>query len=202
MKEKTEQNSGSNKARFFFGSLAAEKKKGITAVCLLTVMTLMWARVFIGKSPRIAPADQAEQTLIAEQSVPEANSVQPGLSVRFIELPKIEGRNDRIARDFFANKDSVYLAATDTAAGQAIKGKIIKKIESTLKLEAIVIGNSPQAFINNRLFKPGDKIDISDGNVKYECVIEKISEMEVLIDCLGTKIKLKIANIFEVIEQQ
>lgn len=200
MKENTEQNSGQNKARSFFGFIAAEKKKSITAVCLLTVMTLMWARVFMGKSPQIAPADQNGQTLIDEHSAADANSAQQNLPVSFIELPKIEGRNDHLTRDFFVFKgDGDH---NMNSMNSAVKSGIIKKIESLIKVDVIVMGNSPQAFINNRLFKAGDKINISDGNGKYDCVIEKISETEVLIDCMGIKIVLKIVNPLEVIDKQ
>lgn len=201
MKERTEQNTGQSKARIFFDILAAEKKKGITAVCLLTVMTLMWGRVFLGKSPRIAPADQPEQTSVNGQFVSDATGVLTGFPVNYIALPKIEGRNDRLIRDFFTDTNDIDQSSNSlNTSGQANRNTIIRRVESLLKLEAIVSGNSPQAFINNKIFKPGDKIYISDKNIIIECVIEKINETEVMISCLGTKIILKISNPLEVIE--
>ncbi len=201
MRERTIQKTDQGKARVFFDLLAAEKKKGITAVCLLTVMTLMWARVFMGKSPRVAPADQVDQTSASGQFASETGSNVPGNTIRYIELPKIEGRNDRLIRDFFTETNDLEpsLVTTNTN-GQPGNNMMIRRIASLLKLEAIVAGNSPQAFINNKIFKTGDTINISDKNVKFEGIIEKINETDVVISCLGTKIILKISNPLEVIE--
>jgi hypothetical protein len=200
MKEKAENNSVISRAKALYGILAVQKKKSITAGCLLIVMTLMWGRIFLGKSPADASAGQ-DQIIPAEQSSAAVGSIQQNASVSFIELPKIEGRNDRLTRDFFAINGGSFRQFGSAKAAGAINDKIVKRIKTLLKVDATVSGVNPQAFINNKLYKTGNKIDISDGNQMYECVIEKISQTEVLIDCAGTKIKLELANPSEVIEQ-
>ena len=197
MKEKNQQNLDFSRLHKVFGLFAFERKKSITAACLLIVMLLMWVRLLIGKSPKNAPAAGQELPFIADQMIAQTGIAQPDIAVKFIDLPKIEGRNDRLTRDFFAINNVASKRFTGTGI---VNDKIVKRLKYLLKLDAIVSSNNPQAFINNKLYKTGDKIDISDGNKKYDCVIENIGQTEVLIDCLGTKIKLEIANQLEVIE--
>jgi hypothetical protein len=87
-------NSGNGGNRLF-SQLAAEKKKAIIAVCLIAVMVFMCVRVAGRKVPQRAKAAVTAQEVTESQ----ANSE---LKISFIELPKVEGRNDVLTRDFFA----------------------------------------------------------------------------------------------------
>ena len=81
----------------FFNHLAAEKKKAVLALCLIALMTFMWIKMFTRTSPKAAEAGLMTGLMDLEtQSEPE-------IKIPFIELPKVEGRNDLIARDFFAS---------------------------------------------------------------------------------------------------
>ena len=204
MKEKAEQNLRRSKVRSLLNRLAGDKKKTITAVCLLIVLALMWIRISIGKSSQDARADQIDRIGIdGSSSAADAKDIQPTPSVAFIQLPKIEGRNDRLARDFFTVKDDKpQVAASTYVVAKTSDEQFVRRIKSFLSLDAIEMGSTPRAFINNRLFKEGDKINISDGDEKFECIVEKIIETEVLLNCLETKIVLKLSNPLDVIEQQ
>ena len=84
-------------ARKVLDRLTEEKKKSVTALCLIAVMAFMWIRVLTKKTP-----EGAEAAPVTEQSSTENTSDQK-YRVSFVELPKIAGRNDVIVRDFFAS---------------------------------------------------------------------------------------------------
>ncbi|MHC4144609.1 MAG: hypothetical protein ACYSUD_07510 [Planctomycetota bacterium] len=77
--------------------MAEDKKRSVTALCLVTVMVFMWIKVFTKKAPEGAGA-----ALMTGQ-VEHGNQVNERYRVLFIELPKVAGRNDVIVRDFFAS---------------------------------------------------------------------------------------------------
>ena len=95
--KKTVKNSSNGNNRLV-SRLAAEKKKTVTALCLIAVMTIMWARVLSRKSPATAAAALRQDVVKDESSNLELN-------ISFIELPKVTGRNDVLVRDFFAVGD-------------------------------------------------------------------------------------------------
>ena len=87
-----------NGADRLIGHLAAEKKKVVMAVCLVTLMAFMWIRVFLRKTTT------AEANAAAVHTNQESVS-KPTLKISYIELPKVEGRNDVITRDFFSSNN-------------------------------------------------------------------------------------------------
>ena len=197
MREKAVNNSGSGVPHGLLAMLALQKKKSITAACLLIIMSLLWVRIFASKSPREASAGEG-QIIPNENSALTVENIQKDETINLIELPKIEGRNDRLSRDFFTVKGGLL---SQFNAGGNINERIIKKIESRLVLDLIITGADPQAFINNKLYEIGDRIDISDGNQTYNCMIENIHQTEVLIDYSGVKIKLVLEDQSAVIDQ-
>ena len=90
-------NSGNGGNRLL-GQLATEKKKTIIAVCLIAVIVFMWVRVPGRKMP------QSTKAAVTAQEVTESQA-NSELKISFIELPKVEGRNDVLTRDFFAVDD-------------------------------------------------------------------------------------------------
>ena len=84
-------------SKLVFSYLAAEKKKVVLALSLIVLMAVMWVKVLTKNSPNAADAG-----LIA-QLIESQNQSEPEIEVTFIELPRIEGRNDSITRDFFAS---------------------------------------------------------------------------------------------------
>ena len=74
---------------------ATEKKKSVTALCLVSLMIFMWIRVFLDKGPSGVQAAVIPPILNAETSA-------PSIEVSFIELPRIESRHDVLTRDIFS----------------------------------------------------------------------------------------------------
>jgi len=191
-------NSGAAASRLF-SRLAAEKKKTVIAVCLIALMVFMWARVLAKKTPQSAEAAAMAQ---------DAGQSNSELKISFIELPKIKGRHDVLATDFFAAND--WRNFTRDAEGKNLTGvrevsvvsgddseEVVRRVAEKLKLEAIGLGKNPRAFINNKLLSVGDKLLISEGADMYECEVVEIEEHAVFIRCGEAEITLKLTQTIE-----
>jgi hypothetical protein len=194
MRKKTRDNNRSSSR--FFSHVAAERKKVVLAMCLVTLMTFMWAKLLMNKSPKSADAKPLAE-LIEEQ-----NQLEPKEEISFIELPQIEGRNDMVTRDFFTSsgwqefgnshgRKSVDVERIDIVAKYDDQ-EVIKEVAESLKLEAIVSSENPLAFINNKVLRPGDKLLVGEGNESYECEVVEIKENIVVVKCRGSRITLKL----------
>jgi hypothetical protein len=189
---------GGSEGNRLFGRLAAEKKKTVIAVCLITAMVFMWVRVLGRKGPQSANA------AVVAQEVTEGQ-MNSKLKISFMELPKVEGRNDVLTRDFFA-----VGSWRDFMRGG--EGKLIddgrgmmddrgdgseetaRRVAEKLKLEAIVLGENPRAFINDKLLSVGDKLFVRDGIDMYECKVAEIKENMVSIRCGETEVTLRLTQ--------
>ncbi|MHC4149075.1 MAG: hypothetical protein ACYSR5_06260 [Planctomycetota bacterium] len=185
--------------KHFLSRAGAEKKKTLIAFCLISVMVFMWARV-LGKKTSEGPRS-ARAAHGATTGQPNAAS-----KVSFVELPKARGRNDRLTRDCFASngwKDFLR------SSGQSNSGRVqevnivskggseevARRIAEKLRLEAIVLGESPQAFINDKLLKVGDRLPVKDGLNTYQCEVVGMTKNTVFVRCGKAEIKLKLAAI-------
>jgi hypothetical protein len=190
-----------NGANRFVGRLAAEKKKTVTALCLIALMIFMWARVLGKKTPVTAAASQRQEN--ADQDVLGSNVE---LKISFIKLPKIPGRNDVLTRDFFAANGWKNFAKDEENPGNKEVNvfskdgneEVVRRVAGKLKLETIVLDGNPQAFINGKLLSVGDKLLVKDGGNKYECEVVGIEENMVVIKCLEAEITLKLTKVIEV----
>ena len=183
--------------------LAAEKKKTVTALCLIALMIFMWARVIGKKAPVTAEAAQRKENM--GQDVLDSNEE---LNISFIELPKIPGRNDVLTRDIFAaNGWSNFIRNEENPDNKEVgvfskdgNEEIVRLIAQKLKLEAIGLDGNPQAFINGKLLSVGDKLLVRNGGNKYECEVVEIAENVVVIKCGEAEIRLKVMKPVEVTE--
>ena len=180
--------------------LAAEKSKSITAICLIAVMVFMWVRVLGGKTPESAAAALTAQDVNSDAS--KSNLVR----ISFIELPKTEGRNDVLTRDFFTVDDwqgflngekSLISIEEASAVAKDNSEEVVKRVAEKLKLEAIGLGENPQAFINDKLLSVGDKLSVKDGDNTYECIVIGIEENKVSVKFGETQITLKLTQAVE-----
>ncbi len=195
----------SNGPNRFFSQLAAEKKKSVTALCLVAVMALMWVRVLLRRTPQAAEATSVTEEMDVEY---KANTK---LRISFIELPEVAGRNDVITRNFFASdgwQDYVYgqvenLADTEevnvsqplsSGSSRPYEGRGSRLTGAGLKLEAIGLGENPQAFINDKLLSVGDKLLVGDGVDRYEFEVVKIKRNTVVLRCRQAEITLKLTQ--------
>jgi len=198
--KKTVRNSGSGTNRLV-GRLAVEKKKTVTALCLIAVMVFMWARVLGNKTPEMTGAAMRQEDV--NQDIFGANSE---LNISFIELPKIAGRNDVLTRDFFAvgnwqdfirNREDKNLTEDVNVVSRNNK-EAMKRVADKMKLEAIGLDGNPQVFINSKLLSLGDTLLVRDGAKTYECEVVGIEENAVLIKCGEAEITLKLTKMIEV----
>ncbi len=192
-----------NGANRLVGRLAAEKKKTVTALCLIALMIFMWVRVLGKKTPVTAAASQRQENV--DQDVLGSNVE---LKISFIELPKVPGRNDVLTRDFFAAdgwRNFLRNVKNPDNTEVIVKGgneEFVKWAAENLKLEAIAIGSdgNPQAFINGKLLSVGDKLLVRDGGNTYECEVVGIEENVVVIKCAEGEISLELTKVIEVTE--
>jgi len=192
-----------NGANKLVSRLAAEKKKTVTAVCLIALMIFMWARVLGKKSPETADASQRQEN-VNQNGL--GSNVE--LNVSFIELPKVPGRNDVLTRDFFAangwknfNREEENPGNKEVSVfSEEGNEDIVRRVAQRLRLEAIGLDGNPQAFINGKLLSVGDKFIVRNGGVKYECEVVGIEENVVVIRCGEAEIKLKVMKAVEVTE--
>jgi len=192
-----------NEGNRLLGRLAAQKKKAVIALCLITVMAFMWVKVLFKKAP------QAAQAVPAAKQVDLNSQISPQLKISFIDLPQLAGRNDVITRDFFVVNDWQEFVAD--RGGKNLTGikevnitsgdggeEVVRRVVEKLKLEVIVLGKNPQVFINGKLLSRGDKLLIGDAAQTYECEVVGIEENAVFIRCGKAQVTLKLAKAIEV----
>ena len=199
MRQKAKHKSG--ESRWLYSRLVAEKKRTVMALCLVAVMVFMWVRVLTKKAPKAADAALVtNQTSIDDESEVELN-------ISYVQLPKVAGRDDVVTRDFFASKG--WRAFVDAQGRNSVGGgevnivskggseELIRAVAEKLKLEAIGLGMSPHALINNEMLSVGDKILIHDVVGVYECEVVEIREDAVVIRCQEAEITLKLTQVIE-----
>lgn len=176
-------------------------KKTAVACALVSLMLFMWTRVLIG--PRPAAADAAAP------SRPPATVAGAGLvKVTFVELPRIPGRHDAIARDFFAASEGSFIRrdAADHNTGTEKEvpivslsnvQEVIQRVARKLKLEAVLWSASPRAFLNDQLLSVGSKLTVKDGTASFEFEVLQIYMDSVLVGCEDMQLTLKLAQNLE-----
>ncbi len=167
------------------------KKKRIIALCLIVVMVFMWIKVLGRKTPESAEAASGYKAATEGQL-----NTEPKIS--FIELPIVKGRNDVLTRDFFAvdgkgsgGSKEVNVVSRDSSE------EYVRRIAAKLKLMVIVLGESPQVFINYKLLSTGDKLLVEGQADTYECEVVRIERNTVLLRCGGAEITLRLTPAIE-----
>lgn len=165
-----------------------DKKKGIVALCLISVMLFMWIKVFVAGGP-----EKAEAALLKAEAALKLPEVERKLV--YIDMPEIKGRNDVLSRDFF-DVDARSLIGTEVDIVFSDEKDLALVLAEGLKLEAIALGQNRQAFINDKLLAVGDKFFVSDEDEvdMYECEVIGIEENKVFIRCGETEISLKLVE--------
>ncbi len=177
-------------------------KRIVVACALISIMLFMWARVLIGHRPAAADA--------ASPSRPAATppGTGPG-KVTFVELPKTPGRQDSIARDFFAAPEGSFIrrntADRNTGTDKEVPSvssynvqEVIQRVARKLKLEAVLWSESPRAFLNDQLLSVGSKLTVKDGTASFEFEVLQIYMDSVLVGCEDMQLTLKLAQNLEV----
>ncbi len=172
----------------FVAQFAAQKKKSFAAVALVGLMTFMWIKVLTNKGPRSASAAEMKQL-----EMQQVEAKDPGINLTYVELPEVEGRHDRLVRDFFRMKGKSWGVKEEVAlvTENGNRGKVIELAEK-LSLVAISMGSVPEAFINDKLLKAGERLIIEDGSKSLMYEILKIEETVVFVKCMDVEFELKL----------
>jgi len=194
---------GNGTANAILSPLLADKRKVVLAVCLIAVMAFMWVRVLRKDSPSAAGANSLPPQVGSE------NRQSPPSKVSFVDLPKVAGRHDVIARDFFDPGDwwrsiKGIPGPNSLGTGQVTlvssRGdqEVIDLLAAKLKLEATVKGKNLQAFINGKWLSVGDKLFVREAGRTLECEVVQVEENQVSIRCGQAEVTLKLKQIVEV----
>lgn len=168
-------------------------RKNVIAAVLMMIMGIMWARLLMGRAPKSTVAkpvttqnEQVEQT--------------PALNVRFVQLPVMAGRNDRVYRDFFTVGS--WRAFSKVSASRPISldpevpvvpsnwnQEVFARVAQKFRLEGVF---PPNAMINDQLVTVGHSITIKDGADTYVFEVRQINEDSVVVARDGHTLTLKL----------
>ncbi len=176
--------------------MIGDRKKTVLAAGLVAIMIIMWVRVLTGKKPNTTAAS-------SEPQAAEAAAPPPPVKLRFIELPKIEGRHDCIRRDFFSadalpgirRNSTSQSTGTDTEVHVGTNHQmqeVVTRAAQKLRLEAVLEG--PRAFIDDRLVGVGETLSVTDGAATYVFEVLRIRDDSVLVGCNEKKVTLKLTQ--------
>jgi hypothetical protein len=178
--------------------LGNDRKKTVLAAGLVVIMGIMWVRVLTGKKPQATNAAPNQPTAAQDKGTDP-------VKIRFVELPAVEGRNDRIRRNFFSagalagfHRDPTSQnTGTDTEVrigpDEQIQ-EVVAKAARKLTLGAVMWSENPQAFINDRIVHVGDTLSVKDGATTYVFEVLRIQEDSVLVRCNEKQVTLKLAQ--------
>ena len=186
-------NNNKNAVNGLIGQLTADKKKLGIAFVLIAVMAVMWIKALGNKGPKTAHAGDIMQT--TGQADGQSGSQT---KTTFIELPKVDGRHDVLERDFFVMDETALTSSEEVSIVSGDGDSVIRRIAEKLRLEAICLGQRPEAFINDKLVTKGDTLPVTDGDETYQCQIVEIEENSVILKFKQTQIELKFKHENEV----
>ena len=174
----------------FIKKFNENKKQNTIALSLVIIMALVWIKTLVnnGSGPDQAKASLTQAQITDQELATDTIKVSKAVVV---ELPVVVGRNDVLSRNFFGISNKSSSGEVDFFSNESSEG-IVRRIANLLKLEAIGLGQKPEAFINNKLVNEGDELFVFDDDKKYKCKIVKIKENVVLVLFENSEIKLKL----------
>jgi hypothetical protein len=139
--------------------------------------------------------------MVKKSESSEALQAANNTNTTFVKLPSIPGRHDVLHRDVFRMDSDVF--GTDRRSDVFVDGTggTVQRIIGMLRLDAIVMGSEPEAFINDKIVKVGQKVIVRDGNKQYECEVTKIQENVVTVIADGTEVELRLKEQYDFSEQ-
>ena len=170
--------------------VTADKKKLGVMICALAIGLLLWGRLLLQNVPRTATAGDKKTQAAATGTGGGAVAVpsKPRLVVR-VDLPA------EPPRDLFGIDPSRYKPTKQTP-GSHIGPKsakvtpdvdprmaLVRNEATELRLESVVTGSEPRAYINGLLMAPGDELE--------GFTLLQVTDRHVLLTKYGLIIKLK-----------
>lgn len=168
----------------------ADKKKLGIMLCALALGLLLWGRLLLQGVPRTATADDPSKSAQKIDNKPGTDE-QPSqndkpMPVIHVDLPASPGRDlfgidpSRYRRNPAALRDTSVAKSTQVTPDEDPRVAAVRQEAGELRLQSVVTGIRPRAYINGRLLAPGDEyegftlIQVTDRHVlltKYGLII-------------------------------
>ena len=157
----------------------------------LTIAVALVVRSAVEQGPQAGKADT-----VIDATVPPPQS-RTGTPVARVAAPR---RNRGIERDFFVRErpidtgdpaESRAPVPPPAAPAGPSTDEVIKAALSGLVLKAIVMGEQPQAFLNDRFVRVGEELDL-EGYRDMVCEVKEIYEASVVLVCGRTSVVLRL----------
>jgi hypothetical protein len=179
---------------------AAQRKKLIAAMLLLTVMAILWVRVLVGKGK---PAN-VSAALVAKSNDNIPVQIQSG-GVEYVKLLYVAEKHDAIVNDSFSAGNLSQFKKQEDAKDKQLNpsGTTEEHFDTpaeaagaSLNLVAIVNEKTPQAYIADMLLEKGQSFDFTYHGEIYRFRILNITADKVELDCNGIIITKRIPQPF------
>ena len=185
--------------------MPVNRRKIVIAVVLLSVMALMWVRVFLKSGPEKASA----AINAGADGLPVAAAGPAGARLSYIKLNVTAGRNDRLARDIFTAQNPAIFgwgsesdrhrsnAVADPGSDRTITVATIRRIAKDLTVDAILVGSSGQsseAFVKDKLITAGSKLAVRNEDKIYTFTVVEIQHNKVIFECQNVTIAVKMVQ--------
>ncbi len=182
--------------------------KTAAAVVLLSIMALLWGRVFFrgASSPESAGAAVSVETIETQNDTAPAAKT-PAVRIVPVELPYIAGRHDRLVRDIFSFGDRRFFAGQEKPDKTAVHdgvGKqrqdLLARLTKAVNLDAVIQntdGQPEKACINGQVVAVGSVVSVKLDAVKYELKVNAIENNRVRIAWDENIIELKMPESIE-----
>lgn len=178
--------------------MLADKKKLSLMISLSAVMLLLWGRLLLKQDPRTAVAKPSAVAAVDDASVEDTADVTD-IATTPINHPPVEVvLVTSLSRDPFAfDKDRYPLAAgaardqepeksPDETSDERNRIEAIREMAATLRFQAGMLGPTPRALINDRVYRLGDKIN--------GFAVSKIESRRVVLEKDGIEIHLRMSD--------
>lgn len=165
--------------------IPVQRGKVISAIVLVSIMTILWLRVFLN-------SDNDEALATGPKTADVQNAQEEGNKLQYIDLPVISGRQDGLKRDVFAISDSsIQLETTEVEKPVEIEvplkdGKeIVRKSVEGLTIDAIIAGSDDkesEAYVGNKVLKVGSIYTVEHGGESYRLEVKEIQESVIIFE--------------------
>ena len=188
------------------GQLPAKNTKIVVAVALVSIMFVMWAKVFLG-----AKAEKANAAQIASQPDNQLQNTeqQTSIKVSYIQMPVVPGRNDVLVKDIFTaqnwtafgwqndqNSQNVEIASQHDD-GRQMHEKNLRQIAETVPVDAVSTDQNGriQAFIQDNVVSIGSKLTVEHNGYAYEFVVVEIESEKVVLGWKNCSVTLQMSQL-------
>ena len=149
--------------------LTTDKKKLGIMLCALALGLLLWGRLLLQGVPRTATADDPVKTAQKADNTPrpagQALQNDKPMPVVHVDLPASPGRDpfgidpSRYKRNPSAPRTASAAKSTQVTPDEDAKTAALRQEAMELRLESVVTGTHPRAYINGHLLAPGDEYE-------------------------------------------